>query len=175
MFNSLTKSTIITAISIVAVFVGIAGILQLLSFQVRDESEELYDFTTSAKLFHEKIDKTDLLENIPALVEIITQSTSNNASEVELTIRNGALSAKGYREQFNWLRTTSASLDLHTSLIREGHLIESCYSKLNLINTIRQSKDESNWKEQLEEVVELYENVVSLREENRMEIERLLQ
>ncbi len=175
MFNSLTKSTVIAAVIIVAVFVGIAGILQLLSVQVRDESGELLDFATSAKLFHEKIDETDLLENIPILVETIAQSTSNNTSEVELTIQNKALSAKGYREQFNWLRPTTDSLDLHTSLIREGHLIESCYSKLNLVCSIRQSEDESNWKGQLEEVIKLYNDIVSLREWNSIEIEKLLQ
>jgi hypothetical protein len=175
MFSSLIKSTVIAAIVIVAIIASIAGSLQLLSTQVRDESKELYNFVTAAKIFHEKLDKTSLLENIPTLIEIVTQGTSKDPSEVEMVIRNGALSAKGYWEQYTWLRPTTDSLDLYDSLIREGRLIGSCYSKLNLIWTARQAGNESGWEEQLKEVVTIYDRVVSLRSQNRIKLDNILQ
>lgn len=168
------KSAAIAAIVIIAIIGIITAGLQLLSTQIHSDSEELYNFVTSARIFHEKIEKTTLLESIPTLVETITRGSMEDPSEIELSIYQGALSARGYRDQFNWLQPTTDSLKLFESLIREGNLINSCYSKLNRLWSTKQAGDESGWEEYVEDIKALYGEVVSLREQNKMELENLL-
>jgi len=168
------KPTAITAIVIVAIVLAITVALDLWSSAVHDKPEELYDFVTAAKVFHEKIEGKNLLEDIGALIEIVTHESSENSSEIESSIRQGMLSARGYREQFNWLYPTTDSLELFESLIREGSLIESCYSKLYLAWSEKQSGDESHCAQYLEKVKVFYDEAVSLREQNKLKLDNLL-
>ena len=133
------KSTVIATIVIVAFVLAITVALDLCSSAVRDESERLHNFVTAARIFHERIADKNLLEDTGALIEIIARESPENPAEIESSIRQGMLSARGYREQFEWLYPTTDSLELFESLIREGSLIESCYSKLYLAWSEKQS------------------------------------
>ncbi|MBA7714532.1 hypothetical protein ES703_123558 [subsurface metagenome] len=168
------KPTVITTIVIVAIVLAITVALDLWSSAVHDKSEELYDFVTAAKIFHEKIEGKNLLEDIRTLIEIVAHESPENSSEIESSIRQGMLSARGYREQFNWLYPTTDSLELFESLIREGSLIESCYSKLYLAWSEKQSGDESHCAQYLEKVRVFYDEAVSLREQNKLKLDSLL-
>jgi len=168
------KPTAITAIVIVAIVLAITVALDLWSSAVHDKPEELYDFVTTAKVFHEKIEGKNLLEDIGTLIEIVTHESSENSSEIESSIRQGMLSARGYREQFNWLYPTTDSLELFESLIREGRLIESCYSKLYLAWSKKQSGDESHCAQYLGKVKVFYDEAVSLRKQNKLKLDSLL-
>jgi len=168
------KSTVIAVIVIVAIVLAIVVALDLWSSAAHEESEELYNFVTAAKVFHGKIDDKNLLEDIRTLIEIVAHESPENSSEIESSIRQGMLSAKGYREQFNWLYPTTDSLELFESLIQEGHLIESCYSKLYSAWSEKQSGDESNCAQYLEKVKGFYDEAVSLREQNKLKLDNLL-
>ena len=168
------KSTTVVAVVIITIFVAITGVLQLVSPHLHDRPEELYNFTTAAKRFHDEIEGTGLLEDITSLTEIITQESPENSSEIATSIRQGMLSAKGYSEQFNWLYPTTDSLDLFESLIREGRLIGHCYSRLYSAWSERQAGDESRCAQYLEEAKALYDEVVSLRDRNRSNLDNLL-
>ena len=168
------KSTVIAAIVIVAIVLAITVALDLWSSAVHEESEELYNFVTTAEIFHEKIEDKNLLEDIRTLIEITAHESPENSSEIESSIRQGMLSARGYREQFNWLYPTSDSLELFESLIREGHLIESCYSKLYLAWSEKQAGDELHCAQYLERVKVFYDEAVSLREQNKLKLDSLL-
>jgi len=168
------KSTVIAAIVIVAIVLAITAALDLCSSAVRDESEEFYAFVTSARIFHGKIEDKNLLEDIRTLIEIITQESPENSSEIGPSIRQGMLSARGYREQFKWLYPTTDSLELLESLIREGSLIESCYSKLYLAWSEKQSGDELHCAQYLEKVKVFYDEAVSLRDQNKLKLDSLL-
>ena len=168
------KSTVIAAIVIVAMILATTAALYLYSSALHDESEELYDFVTAARMFHERMENKNLLEDISALIEIVALESSENSSQIESSIRQGMLSAKGYREQFRWLYPTTDSLELFESLIREGSLIESCYSKLYLAWSEKQSGDELHCAQYLEKVKVFYDEAVSLREQNKLELDSLL-
>ncbi len=168
------KSTVVVAAIIIAIVVTITGVLQLVSSHLHDGPEELYNFATAAKRFHEKIEGTGLLEDIATLTEVIAHESSDNSSEIEASIQQGMLSARGYRDQFNWLSPTTDSLELFESLVREGRLIGSCYSRLNLAWSEKQAGDEAQCAQHLEEVRALYDEVVVLREQNKLNLDNLM-
>jgi len=168
------KSTTIAAVVIIAIFAAITGVLQLVSSHLHDGPEELYNFATAAKRFHEKIEGTGLLEDITSLTEVIAQESPENSSEIETSIRQGMLSARGYREQFNWLYPTTDSLGLFESLIREGRLIGNCYSRLYSAWSKKQAGDEADCAQYLDEVKALYDEAVSLRDQNTFNLDNLL-
>lgn len=81
---------------------------------------------------------------------------------------NGILSARVYGDQFGWLYPVTDALDILSSLKREGGLLTSCYSKLNLAWSEKKSGHNSSYVEYCEEARQLYEQAMSLRAENRM-------
>ena len=168
------KSTFVVAAIIIAIVVTITGVLQLVSSHLHDGPEELYNFATAAKRFHEHIEGTGLIEDIATLTEAIAQEPPDDSSEIESSIQQGLLSARGYKEQFNWLTPTTDSLELFESLVREGRLIGSCYSRLNLAWSEKQAGDETQCAQHLEEVRALYNEVVALREQNKLNLDSLL-
>lgn len=168
------KSTVIVTIVIVAIVLAITVAIDLWSSVVHDESEELYNFVTAAKIFHEKVEDKNLLEDVRTLIEIVAHESPENSSEIDSSIRQGMLSARGYREQFIFLYPTTDSLELFESLIREGSLIESCYSKLYLAWSEKQAGDELHCAQYLEKVKVFYDEAVSLREQNKLKLDSLL-
>jgi hypothetical protein len=168
------KSTIIIIIIITAIFTAIAGIIQLASSHIHNDPEELYNFVYTAKKFHEKIEGTGLLENITTLTEIIVQESTDNSSEVQNLIQQGILSAKGYKDQYNWLIPTSQTLELYESLIKEGSLIQRCYSRLYSAWSEKQAGNESQCFQYLEEATTFYNELVSLRDQNKLKLNDLL-
>ena len=168
------KGTVIVATVIVAIVLVTTLALELLSSRIHSEPEKLYNFVTAAIRFHEKIEDTGLLEDIEPLVEIISQESVENSSQIDASIRHGMLSATGYRNQFNWLYPTTDSLELFGSLVREGHLIESCYSKLYSAWSEKQSGDELHCADYLEKVTAFYNEAVSLRRQNKVDLDNLL-
>jgi len=88
------KSTVIVTIVIVAIVLAITVAIDLWSSVVHDESEELYNFVTAAKIFHEKIEDKNLLEDIRTLIEIVAHESPENSLEIESSIRQGMLSAR---------------------------------------------------------------------------------
>jgi hypothetical protein len=170
----MAKSTIIIAVIIIAIFAAIAGILQLVSSHIHDDPEELYNFAYTAKKFHEKIEGIGLLENITTLTEIIAQESTDNSSEIETSIQHGILSAKGYKDQYNLLNPTSETLELFVSLIKEGSLIQKCYSRLYSAWSEKQAGSESQCFQYLEEATAFYDELVSLRDQNKLNLKSLL-
>jgi len=168
------KSTIIVAVVIIAIFAAITGILQLVSSNMHNDPEELYNFAVTAKIFHDKIEDTGLLKNITTLTEIIAQKSPENSSEIETSIQQGILSAKGYKDQFNWLNPTSETLELFESLIQEGSLIQKCYSRLYSAWSEKQVGDESQCSQHLEEVTAFFDEVVTLRDQNKLILDSFL-
>lgn len=170
----MAKSTIIIAIIIIAIFAAIAGIVQLVSSHLHNDPEELYNFVSTAKQFHEKIEGTGLLENISTLAEIIAQGSTDNSSETQNFIQQGILSAKGYKDQYNWLIPTSQTLELYDSLVKEGSLIQKCYSRLYSAWSEKQAENESRCSQYLEETTASYNELVSLRDQNKQKLDDLL-
>lgn len=87
---------------------------------------------------------------------------------------NRSLSARGYREQFGWLYPpTTDALEMLRSLVREGQLIQSCYSRLNLAWSQKKSGDELACVQHCEEAQDLFEQAISLREQNKIDLDNL--
>lgn len=170
----MAKSTIIIAVTIIAIFAAIAGIVQLVSAHLHNDPEELYNFVSAAKQFHEKIEGIGLLENITILTESIAQESTDNSSELQNLIQQGILSAKGYKDQYNWLIPTSQTLELFESLVKEGSLIQKCYSRLYSAWSEKQAGNESQCSQYLEEATTSYNELVSLRDQNRIKLNDLL-
>jgi hypothetical protein len=170
----MAKSTIIIAAIIIVIFCSIAGIIQLVSSHMHNNPEEQYNFASAAKQFHEKIEGTGLLENITSLTEIIAQESMDGSSEIEALIQQGILSAKGYKDQYNWLNPTSGTLGLFESLIKEGSLIQKCYSRLYSAWSEKQAGNESQCSQYLEETTTFFDELVSLRDQNKLNLNNLL-
>jgi hypothetical protein len=170
----MAKSTIIITIIIIAIFAAIAGIVQLVSSHLHNDPEELYNFISTAKLFHEKIEGTGLLENITTLAEIIAQESTDNSSETQNLIQQGILSAKAYKDQYNWLIPTSQTLGIYESLIKEVSLIQKCYSRLYSAWSEKQAGNESQCSQYLEEATTSYNDLVSLRNQNKLKLNDFL-
>jgi hypothetical protein len=170
----MTKSTIIIAAVIIVLFAAVAGIIQLVSSHMHNDPEELHNFVSGAVLFHQRIEATGLLENIPVLTESIAKETTDNSSETQNLIQQGILSAKGYKDQFTWLTPTSQTLTLYESLVREGSLIQKCYSKLYSAWTVKQAGNEVLCSQYLGETTTAYNELVSLRDQNTTTLNNLL-
>ena len=164
------KVTIVLVLVVVLITVGI----ELFSSTRDKGAQQLYDFVTAAKTFHEKIEGSVLLEDFNTLVQLILDETPEDATEISTLIVNGSLSARGYKEQFNWLYPPPTDeLEIFSSLIREGQLIQSCYSKLNLAWQKKKSRDELACVQYCEEARELFEKAISLRTQNRIDLDNL--
>jgi hypothetical protein len=170
----MAKSTIIIAIIIIAIFAAIAGIVQLVSSHLHNNPEELYYFVSAARQFHERIVGTSLLGNIPILTARIAQEATDNSSEVQSLIQQGILSAKGYKDQFNWVTPTSQTLEIYESLVKEGSLIQKCYSRLYSAWSEKQAGNESQCSQYLEEATTSYNDLVTLRNQNTQQLNDLL-
>jgi len=169
-----TKQTIIIVVILIAIIIAITLIIQLASSNMHNEPERLYSFASTAKNFHEKIDNTDLIDNIPTLAEYFTKESPMNPSEIESSIQQGILSAKGYKDQFNWLRPTNEILYLYEALLEEASLIQKCYSRLYSAWSEQQVGNEPKCSQYLQEVTEAYNELVYLREQNTLELNNLL-
>jgi hypothetical protein len=174
MVRQMAKSTIIITVILIAIFSAIAGIVQLVSSHIHNDPEELYNFASAAREFHDKIVGTDLLENIPILTETIARELTDNYSEVENLIQQGLLSAKGYRDQYNWLTPTTQTLELFESLVKEGSLIQKCYSRLYSAWSEKQAGNESQCTKYLEEATASYNQLIALRDDNTLKLNNLL-
>jgi hypothetical protein len=170
----MAKSTIIIVVIIIAIFAAIAGITQLVSSHIHNDPEGLYNFAYTAKKFHEKIEGTGLLENITTLTETIAHELTDNSSDIETSIQHGILSAKGYKDQYNWLNPTSETLGLFESLVKEGSLMQKCYSRLSSAWSEKQAGNESQCFQYLEEAMTFYSELVSLRDQNKLNLNSLL-
>jgi hypothetical protein len=170
----MAKSTVIIAVIIIAIFAAIAGIAQLVSSHLNNSPEDIYSFVYAAGKFHEKIEGTGLVENIPTLTESVAQGPTDGSPEVSSSIQQGILSAKGYKDQYNWLIPTSQTLELYSSLVKEGSLLQRCYSRLNLAWSEKLAGNESQCSQYLEEATEFYDELVPLRAQNKLTIDELL-
>jgi hypothetical protein len=170
----MAKSTIVVAIIIMAIFAAIACIVQLVSSHLHNNPEKLYDFVSAAKQLHEKIEGTGLLESIPTLTVVISQEATDNSSETQNLIQQRTLSAKGYKDQYNWLIPTSQTMEIYESLIKEASLIVKCYSRLYSAWSEKQAGNESQCSQYLEEATTSYNELISLREQNRLRLNDLL-
>jgi hypothetical protein len=170
----MAKSTIIIAVIIIVIFAAIAGIVQLVSSHLHQNPEELYSFVSAARQFHQRIEGTSLLDNILILKEKIGQEATDNSSELQNLIQQGIISAKGYKDQFDWVTPTSQTLELYDSLVKEGSLIVKCYSRLYSAWSEKQAGNESQCSQYLEEATTTYNELVALRNQNTQTLDDLL-
>jgi hypothetical protein len=143
----LFKDTLFVTVVIVSIAVLVAGICQLVSFLRHDEPEVILSFVISAKAFHEKIEGTNLLENIEVLLVAIPGESNENMSEIENMIREGMFNARQYRESYSWLPPTDDTLWLYNLLIKESTMIANCYSDLNFAWSAKQAGDYVSFEE----------------------------
>jgi hypothetical protein len=174
MMSQATKQTIIIVVVLFAIIISTVVIVQLISSNMRDDSEKLYSFASTAKNFHEKIEDTGLIENIQTISENIAQESPGDFSKIELSIEQGILSSKGYKDQYNWLNPTSETLELFESLLKEGSLIQKCYSRLYSAWSEKQAGNEAQCFQYLEEVTAFYDELVTFRDQNELNLDRLL-
>jgi len=126
-------TTLKATIGLVLIIVLIVGGIQLFTSTRNGEAQQLCNFVTAAKIFHEKIEGSALLEDSDTPLQLILGETPEDTTEINILIVNRSLSARGYREQFDWLYPpTTEALEMLRSFTREAQLIQSCYSRLNL-------------------------------------------
>lgn len=161
-------------IAIVLIIAVITGIIQLYSIFKDSNTEELYGFTRDAKLFHDKIEGSALLDDFDGLLQRVIDETPEDSPETEALIMNRILSARGYSEQFGWLYPPEDARDIFSSLKREGELLKSCYSKLYQAWLEKKSGNDTAFIENYEEAGRLFESAMPLRNENRTNLNNLL-
>ena len=166
--------TLKVTIGLVLIVVLITGGIELFSSTQNRGAEQLHDFVAVANMFHGKIEGSALLEDFDTLLQLILDETPEDTTEINTLIINRSLSARGYTEQFNWLYPpTTEALEILGSLIREGRLIQSCYAKLYLAWSAKQSGDELSCVQYCEEARELFEKAISLRAQNKIDMDNL--
>ncbi|MCJ7606025.1 MAG: hypothetical protein MUO19_08355 [Dehalococcoidales bacterium] len=166
--------TLKTTLVLVLITAGITGALQLYSFFKNNNTQELYDFTRDAELFHAKIEGSALLNDFDDLRQRVLDEAPEDSPEIKTLIMNGILSARGYGDQFGWLYPVTDALDILSSLKKESGLLTSCYTKLYLAWSEKESGHNSSYIEYCEEARQLFEQAMSLRAENGAYLDNLL-
>ena len=168
-----TKDVIKTTLIIVLIVVVIVGSVQLFSM-TRKDTTQTYVFTTSAQTFHNRLDESSLQEDFQFLSKTIDETKPDSSSDLDLLIRDALLSYSAYGDQFTWLYPTMDSLDLFESLLREGRLVSSCFSRLNRAWTSKKAGDELSSQEHLNVALDYYNQAIELRAQNKELISDLL-
>ncbi|MBL7166421.1 MAG: hypothetical protein ISS55_08050 [Dehalococcoidales bacterium] len=172
------KQQLITAIKaiivIVLIVVAITSGTQLYTSTLHDDTQGLQRFADDARRFHDKVEGSALLEGFHALHQRVLDEIPENSPEVNTLVVERALSAQGYTNQFTRLPLVTAGLELLSSLQREGQLLQSCYAKLRLAWSEKESGHESAFISYCEESRRLFDEARLLREENSAELERIL-
>lgn len=165
------KANLITAAKTAAVLalivVVVTGVIQLAT-STRDEGPEaLRTLINDATMFHQKIEGSTLLEGFDNLLRQILSEDPEVSPGVRVVITDGTLKARGYAEQFDWLRPTTDTLELLNSLRKEGQLLQSCYSALHRAWSQKESGLQSDCVRYCEEAKDFFDQVLSLRAQNR--------
>ena len=168
-----TKDLIKTTIIIVLVIVVIVGSIQLYNM-ARKDTAQTYTFVTSAQTFHGNLDERNFQDDFQYLSQIITESSPESSSDIDLMITDVLLSYGSYGDQFSWLYPTMDSLDLFESLIREGNLISSCFSRLSRAWSSKKFGDELAFQKHLDTGRDYYNQAIELRAQNKQKINDLL-
>lgn len=173
--NRTVRDGLIAAAIIFAIVVIFTLMINALSSLTRNDAGQLYNFVTSVKRLHEKIEQTNVINNIEIINHRISRESIEDPASIDIELRQGMLSARGYRDQLRWLYPTEESIELLESLINEIRLIERCYSKLFLAWSEKQTGDEQAYLQYLEESSASYVELILVREQNKSTIFNLLQ
>jgi hypothetical protein len=168
-----TKDLIKTTVIIVLVIVVIVGSIQLYNM-TRKDTTQTYTFVTSAQTFHNNLDERDFQDDFQFLSQVITETSPESSSDIDLMIMDALLSYGSYGDQFSWLYPTMDSLDLFESLLREGNLISSCFSRLSRAWLSKKFGDELAFQEHLDVGRDYYNQAIELRAQNKQQINDLL-
>lgn len=173
--NRTIRDGLIAAGIILAVVVVFTLSINALSLLTRNDAQQLYDFVTSAKRFHDKVGEANVINNIENINYQIAHESFEDPSLIDIALRQGMLSARGYRDQLKWLYPTENTIELLESLFKESRLLERCYSKLFLAWSEKQAGDEKAYLQYLGESDLTYREFISVRERNKATISNLLQ
>jgi len=173
--NRTVRDGLIAAGIILAVVVIFTLLINALSSLSRNDTQQLYDFVTSVKRFHDKVGETNVINNIENIGHQIFYESFEDSSSIDIALRQGMLSARGYRDQLKWLYPTENTIELLESLFNESRLLERCYSKLFLAWSEKQAGDEQAYLQYLGESDLAYREFISVREQNKATISNLLQ
>lgn len=173
--NRTLRDGLIAAGIILAVVVVFTLSINALSLLIRNDAQQLYDFVTSAKRFHDKVGEANVINNIETINHRISHESFEDSSSIDIALRQGMLSARGYRDQLKWLYPTENTIELLESLFNESRLLERCYSRLFLAWSEKQAGDEQAYLQYLNESDLAYREFVSVRERNKATIINWLQ
>jgi hypothetical protein len=140
----------------------------------RKDTTQTYTFVTSAQTFHNNLDERDFQDDFQFLSQVITETSPESSSDIDLMIMDALLSYGSYGDQFSWLYPTMDSLDLFESLLREGNLISSCFSRLSRAWLSKKFGDELAFQEHLDVGRDYYNQAIELRAQNKQQINDLL-
>jgi hypothetical protein len=166
----MTKALIIIVLIVVAITSG----TQLYTSTLHNDTQGLQSFANDASRFHEKVEGSALLEGFYTLHQRVVDELPEDTPEVSVLLVERTLSARGYTEQFAFLNPVTGGVELLSSLQREGQLLQSCYTKLRLAWSEKESGHESTCISYCEESRRLFDEARLLREENSAELERIL-
>ena len=161
-------------IAIVIIIAVIIGIIQLYSILKDDDTQELYALVRDAESFHSEIEGSALLDDFNTLLERVISETPEDSPEIETLTMNRILSARGYSGQFGYLYPVTGSVDILSSLKREAALLSSSYSKLYRAWLEKKSGNNAAYIEYYREAEQLFEQAMSLRDENSTNLNNLL-
>jgi len=174
-------TTLVLAIGLMASIVVIVAGLDLFASWLHNESEDayaqsVYDFAVDAKAMHEELEGSSLINDFEALFEAVSRESPPGSTDTELAIIHQQLSAQGYKEGYDWLSPpTVESREVQASLILEGKLFQDCYIRLWVAWLKKnRSGDEFAYAENLEKARELFEEAISLRAKNKVDLDILL-
>lgn len=173
--NRTVRDGLIATGIILAVVVIFTLLINALSSLTRNDAQQLYDFVTAVKRFHDKVGETNVINNIENISHQISYESFEDSSSIDIALRQGMLSARGYRDQLKWLYPTENTTELLESLFNESRLLERCYSKLFLAWSEKQAGDEQAYLQYLGESDLAHREFISVREQNKATISNLLQ
>jgi hypothetical protein len=167
------KVLVKTTIIIVLVVVVIVGSIEIYNM-TRKDTVQTYTFVTGAQTFHSNLDESSFKNDFQNLSQNISEASLANSSDIDLLITDAVLSYSYYGNQFSWLYPTMDSLDLFESLLREGNMISSCFSRLSRAWSAKKVGDELSFQKHMDTAQNYYDQAIALRVQNNQLINDLV-
>jgi hypothetical protein len=162
------------ALILVLIIVTITAGLQFYSWLQTDETESLYDYVITAQMYHERLDDNTLLDDFHILQQAISNGPTEDLETVKIQVISKLLSVEGYVSTLNWLYPPTDALFVYNSIMNESDIFQKSFNKLLSAISSKLQGDSATCFELCSEAEVLFDEAMSLREQNKRSLNNLL-